>query len=115
MAGTFGLKAATPPFNFSSPELGRGASVGYSMRQFQRCIFYGLLAVWTCGATRLSAAPDARLNGNRLTYLDEDNPFYPHLGFARLATPQWVGEPGVEAVVILAIDDMSQPAKYEKK
>ena len=30
-----------------------------------------------------------------------------------MTTPQWVGEPGVEAVVILAIDDMPQPDKYE--
>src|SRR5690606_20990099 len=28
-------------------------------------------------------------------------------------TPMWVGEEGVEAVVILSIDDMSDPAKYE--
>src|SRR5439155_1501607 len=33
--------------------------------------------------------------------------------FPKLTTPQWVGEPGVEAVVILAIDDMREPQKYE--
>jgi putative membrane-bound dehydrogenase-like protein len=33
---------------------------------------------------------------------------------AALTTPQWVGEPGVEAVVVLAIDDMRDPAVYEK-
>jgi putative membrane-bound dehydrogenase-like protein len=30
-----------------------------------------------------------------------------------LITPQWVGEDGVQAVVILAIDDMRDPKKYE--
>src|SRR5205814_9033686 len=52
-------------------------------------------------------------NGNRLAYLDEVNPYYPSRTFPKLITPQWVGEPGVEAVVILAIDDMRDPKKYE--
>lgn len=52
-------------------------------------------------------------DGNRLAYLDENNPWYPHLNFPKLITPQWVGEEGVECVVILAIDDMRDPAKYE--
>src|SRR5207248_10838866 len=53
-------------------------------------------------------------NGNRLAYLDEVDPYYPHKSFPKLITPQWVGEPGVEAVVILAIDDMRDPKKYER-
>jgi putative membrane-bound dehydrogenase-like protein len=52
-------------------------------------------------------------NGNRLAYLDELNPYYPSRTFARLTTPQWIGEPGVEAAVILAIDDLREPARYE--
>src|SRR6478609_318987 len=53
-------------------------------------------------------------DGNRLTYLDEVNPYAPGLGFPRLTTPQWVGEEGVEAVVVLAIDDMmGNPDYYE--
>jgi putative membrane-bound dehydrogenase-like protein len=60
--------------------------------------------------TNLAAAPP---NGNRLAQLDEVNPYYPHRDFPRLTTPQWVGEPGVEAVVVLAIDDMRDPARYE--
>src|SRR6266542_3255081 len=52
-------------------------------------------------------------NANRLSYLDDDNPFPVGLNFPRLTTPQWVGEPGVEAVVILAIDDLREPQKYE--
>src|SRR6516162_5183447 len=53
-------------------------------------------------------------DGNRLTYLDENDPYYVSRTFPRLVTPQWVGEEGVEAVVILAIDDMRDPAKYEQ-
>ncbi len=36
-----------------------------------------------------------------------------HRASPPLLTPRWVGEPGVEAVVVLAIDDMRDPAKYE--
>ena len=52
-------------------------------------------------------------DGNRLTYLDESDPYYPHRKFAKLTTPQWVGEEGVEAVVVLAIDDMRGHDKWE--
>src|SRR5439155_1305030 len=53
-------------------------------------------------------------DGNRLAYLDGPlDPYYPHRDFPKLTTPQWVGEAGVEAVVVLAIDDMRDPAKYE--
>jgi hypothetical protein len=52
-------------------------------------------------------------DGNRLTYLDESDPYHVARRSPRLVTPQWVGEEGVEAVVILAIDDMRDPAKYE--
>src|SRR5215471_10600652 len=51
--------------------------------------------------------------GNRLAYLDELDPYYPSRTFPKLVTPQWVGEEGVEAVVILAIDDMRNPKQYE--
>src|SRR6516225_11386253 len=53
-------------------------------------------------------------DGNRLTYLDENDPYYVSRTFPRLITPQWIGEEGVEAVVVLAIDDMREPEKYEK-
>jgi hypothetical protein len=52
-------------------------------------------------------------DGNRLVYLDESDPYYVHRGFPKLATPQWVGEEGVEAVVVLAIDDMFGHDKWE--
>jgi len=52
--------------------------------------------------------------GNRLTYLDEyADPYYVGLQTPKLITPQWVGEDGVEAVVVLSIDDMSDAARYE--
>src|SRR5947209_1456702 len=53
-------------------------------------------------------------DGNRLTYLDESDPYHVSRNFPKLVIPQWVGEPGVEAVVILAIDDMREPDRYEK-
>jgi hypothetical protein len=57
----------------------------------------------------MAAATDA----NRLTYLDSDDPFYTGRDFPRLTTPQWLGEPGVDAVVTLAIDDMQDTQRYE--
>ncbi|MGK0188952.1 MAG: putative membrane-bound dehydrogenase-like protein, partial [Verrucomicrobiales bacterium] len=41
------------------------------------------------------------------------NPYWPDLQSPKLTTPQWIGEEGVEAVVVLSIDDMREPAKYE--
>jgi len=52
-------------------------------------------------------------DGNRLCYLDGSDPYYVSPTFPRLVTPQWVGEDGVEAVVILAIDDMRGHEKWE--
>lgn len=69
-----------------------------------RLAFFALLWV----APLLAAA-----DGNRLAYLDECDPYYPHRTFPKLVTPQWVGEPGVEAVVVLAIDDMRGHEKWE--
>jgi putative membrane-bound dehydrogenase-like protein len=64
--------------------------------------------------TACPAAPAAPVDGNRLTYLDAHDPYFVGRTFPRLVTPQWVGEKGVEAVVILAIDDMRDPERYEK-
>ena len=47
------------------------------------------------------------------TDLSPNNPFYVNQSFPKLTTPQWVGEEGVEAVVILAIDDLRTPDKFE--
>jgi putative membrane-bound dehydrogenase-like protein len=72
-----------------------------------------LAACLTLLAPGLSAASASPPDGNRLAYLDEVNPYYPHRDSPKLITPQWVGEPGVEAVVVLAIDDMRDPGRYE--
>lgn len=60
------------------------------------------------------ARPLAAEDANRLTYLDSFlDPYYVSGEFPKLTTPQWVGEPGVEAVIVLAIDDMRNTATYE--
>ena len=64
------------------------------------------LLILTCGWARSA-------DGNRLTYLDTRDPYYVSQKFPKLITPQWVGEDGVEAVVILAIDDMRGHEKWE--
>ena len=60
-------------------------------------------------ALLLALAQDA----NRLTYLDDADPYYVHVKFPRLITPQWIGEEGVEAAIVLAIDDMRGHEKWE--
>jgi hypothetical protein len=44
---------------------------------------------------------------------DDFDPYYPNRKSPKLITPQWVGEHSVEVVVILAVDDMKDPKKYE--
>lgn len=39
--------------------------------------------------------------------------WYPNRMTPKLTTPQWVGEEGVECVVVLAIDDLRDSGKYE--
>src|ERR1043166_7613956 len=75
-----------------------------------------LLVLMLCGLLSpcgVRAEEQPASGGNRLAYLDENDPFYVGRKFPKLITPQWVGEPGVEAVVVLAIDDMNQPPKWE--
>lgn len=75
-----------------------------------------LLLLFALVSAPLTAEPakSPYTGGNRLAYLDEINPYYPHRDFAKLTTPQWVGEEGVEAVIILSIDDMRDPVAYER-
>ena len=68
------------------------------------------LIVVFCLAAPLHAGADE----NRLAYLDTLDPYYVSRPFPKLVTPQWVGEDGVDAVVILAIDDMMRPPEYER-
>ena len=75
---------------------------------FRRHCFYALLSLLL--ASNLIAQTDA----NRLTYLsDFCDPYYPTLSFAKLTTPQWVGDTRVQAVVTLGIDDMREIGRYE--
>ena len=48
--------------------------------------------------------------GGDFSHLDDRSPYYAGRGFPRLTTPMWFGEDGVEAVVILSIDDIVDPA-----
>ncbi|HXE54677.1 MAG TPA: polysaccharide deacetylase family protein, partial [Tepidisphaeraceae bacterium] len=72
-----------------------------------RAFLPALLAVLS---TSVCNASDA----NRLTYLDRLDPYYASGDFPKLITPQWLGEDGVDAVVIFAVDDMQKPRDYEK-
>ncbi len=66
------------------------------------------------GALPAAGPPqEPRPDGNRLTYLDGSDPYYVSGSFPKLATPQWIGEEGVEAALLLSIDDMRDVAKYE--
>src|SRR5438309_8662391 len=61
-----------------------------------------------------AAAGSLAADGNRLAYLDGPlDPYYPHRDFPKLITPQWVGDKDTECVVVLAIDDMRDPKRYE--
>src|SRR5215510_15993082 len=87
---------------------------GYRCNRAIACLVALACAAGWLMITPLAAQPPKASPGNRLAYLDELDPYYPHAKFPKLITPQWVGEEGVEAVVILAIDDMRDPPKYEK-
>src|SRR5262249_31765243 len=73
-----------------------------------------MASLWMIGVVQAAAVIAAPPDGTRPTSLDDVDPYYPHRDFPKLITPQWVGEPGVEAVVVLAIDDMRDPARYER-
>jgi putative membrane-bound dehydrogenase-like protein len=85
---------------------------------FLRTFSMGILLIaWQLSPSLFCAEPENSHPGpseaNRLTYLDENDPFYVGVNFPKLTTPQWIGEPGVDAVVILAVDDMTETARYE--
>ena len=69
--------------------------------------------LWGLLVAACLAPPGIAADANRLTYLDAADPYYASLELPALTTPQWVGEPGVEAVVVLAIDDMRGHEKWE--
>lgn len=47
----------------------------------------------------------ASVSSNKVWFPDKDSP--------KLSCPQWVGDDGVDCVIVLAIDDMRDPPKYE--
>jgi peptidoglycan/xylan/chitin deacetylase (PgdA/CDA1 family) len=66
-------------------------------------------------STVLATGARAADAGNRLAYLDAFcDPYYVGLDTPRLVTPQWVGEEGVAAVIVLANDDLKDLARHEK-
>ena len=51
-----------------------------------------------CGVLTALLAATPAVQADRLKYLQEPlNPYYVHRELARLATPQWIGQPGVDA------------------
>jgi putative membrane-bound dehydrogenase-like protein len=88
---------------------------GNLLPHFQMAMATLTASVWLVALVIVqSSTANGGDESNRLAYLDECNPWYPHKDFPKLITPQWVGEDGVEAVIVLAIDDMRDPAKYEQ-
>jgi hypothetical protein len=72
------------------------------------------LAVWLfwMAAAIPAAAADV---GNRLAWVDDAcNPYYVGLDAPKLVTPQWIGQEGVQAVIVLSVDDMRSTPPYEK-
>jgi putative membrane-bound dehydrogenase-like protein len=73
---------------------------------------------WFCIVASISllslSASSCIGDDDRPARLDESNPWYPDQNFPKLVTPQWVDEEGIDAVVVLAIDDMRDTAKYEQ-
>jgi putative membrane-bound dehydrogenase-like protein len=73
--------------------------------------FAPLLALAVAVPISLAAADPS---ANRLTVLDEFcDIYYPNQRHPKLTTPQWIGEEGVEAALVLAIDDMRDHQPYE--
>lgn len=61
-----------------------------------------------------SAAADEEIDANRLTFIDAFNdPYGPNHTWAKLTTPQWVGDKDIDVAVFFAIDDMSDHGGYE--
>ena len=68
---------------------------------------------WRLAASCLAFDGSMMLGADSLSSLGASDPFYVDHTYPKLTTPQWVGESDVDAVVVLAIDDMRSPEKYE--
>src|SRR2546427_8070258 len=60
---------------------------------FNSCMIPRLLTLLALLSIAAAHRTRAETNANRLTYLDETDPFCVGLTFPKLTTPQWVGEP----------------------
>ena len=90
--------------------------VRYS-RRIQLCefFFFVSLGLFVAKPSLAQNLAGNTTKGNRISYLDRPcDPYYVGTHFPKLITPQWVGEEGVDAVVVLAIDDMRDPVRYEE-
>lgn len=80
------------------------------------CISWAAAAWGETPAVKPSENVSVRNIGNRLSYLESFcDPYYPHVGTARLATPQWIGDAEVVAAIVLAIDDFRDSMPEEKR
>ncbi len=73
----------------------------------QRCHFRFFWVLVILSLQGLTVAEPVRRPSDRV------GPFWPDLNAPKLTTPEWIGEQGVDAAIILAIDDMRDTAKYE--
>ncbi len=79
--------------------------------RFSRFVCFVHFVVLILSLSSMAAAAD----GNRLSYLDAScDPYYVGLDTAKLTTPQWIGEPGVEAAAILSNDDLKKAEHHEQ-
>lgn len=76
-----------------------------------RCLCCLLLTIVATMASPFAVVAD---DAPDLRAIDAANPWYPNAELPPLRTPEWVGEDGVEAVVVFAIDDMRDSAHYER-
>ena len=70
-------------------------------------------ALCSLSPPEIQHSSEERPDGNQLLYLETPMVYHPHAGFPKLTTPMWCGEPGVEAVIILSIDDLHDPESFD--
>ncbi|NUN95916.1 MAG: VCBS repeat-containing protein [Candidatus Omnitrophica bacterium] len=66
------------------------------------------------GVEGLTRSKVLKETADPFSHLEEIDPYRVSQYAPRLLTPQWIGEPGVDAVIILSIDDLGDPVKYEQ-
>lgn len=68
-------------------------------------MFLSFLGFFVSAASAIAVPP--------LEALQQLQPYAPNHTWPALTAAQWTGDPGVDAVILLSIDDMREPAKYE--